>query len=241
MHNFSEWGLLWRLGLALVLSSVIGIEREVRQKNAGMRTYALVGTGAALFMLVSTYGFNDVLENRLIVLDPSRVAAQVVSGIGFIGGGLIFVQRNSVRGLTTAAGVWATAGVGLAVGGDLPILATAATFAYLLVSVGYPYLTLHLPGSLALTSPLRITYVDGAGVLRKLVAECSAHGFGISDLLVERETEPGDGHSEQPTVTVRLGLRGRGSLARLTAELETLDGVLSVRAADVNVTSTGER
>jgi hypothetical protein len=92
-----------------------------------------------------------------------------------------------------------------------------------------------------LTSPLRITYVDGAGVLRKLVAECSAHGFGISDLLVERETEPGDGHSEQPTVTVRLGLRGRGSLARLTAELETLDGVLSVRAADVNVTSTGER
>ncbi|MGH2871098.1 MAG: MgtC/SapB family protein, partial [Solirubrobacteraceae bacterium] len=93
MH-FSEWDLLWRLGLALVLSTAIGLEREVRQKNAGMRTYALVGTGAALIMLVSTYGFAGVLHSRLIVLDPSRVAAQVVSGIGFIGGGLIFVQRN---------------------------------------------------------------------------------------------------------------------------------------------------
>jgi putative Mg2+ transporter-C (MgtC) family protein len=235
MH-FSEWDLLWRLGLALVLSTAIGLEREIRQKNAGMRTYALVGTGAALFMLVSTYGFADVLVNRLIVLDPSRVAAQVVSGIGFIGGGLIFVQRNSVRGLTTAAGVWATAGVGLAAGGDLPILATAATFAYLLVSIGYPYITRRLPASLDMTSPVQITYVDGAGVLRRLMTECAAHGFSISDLSVERESGPADGdESAQRTVTVRLALRGRGSVAHLSAELEALDGVLRVRAGDANV------
>jgi putative Mg2+ transporter-C (MgtC) family protein len=238
MH-YSEWDLLWRLGLALVLSTVIGVEREIRQKNAGMRTYALVGTGAALFMLVSTYGFSDVLENRLIVLDPSRVAAQVVSGIGFIGGGLIFVQRNNVRGLTTAAGVWATAGVGLAAGGDLPILATAATFAYLLISVGYPYITRLMPGTDALLSPLLITYVDGAGVLRRLVAECSALGFSISDLSVEHEAD-GEGAEEQRTVTVRLALRGRGSIAQLGAELDALDGVLSVRAGDVNVTALAE-
>src|SRR6201996_9741145 len=124
MH-FSQWDLLWRIGLALLLSSLIGAEREIRQKNAGMRTYALVGTGAALFMLVSTYGFADVLQSKLIVLDPSRVADQVVSGIGFIGGGLIFVHRSSVRGLTTAAGIWAVAGIGLACGGGLPIIATA--------------------------------------------------------------------------------------------------------------------
>ncbi|MGH2835343.1 MAG: MgtC/SapB family protein [Solirubrobacteraceae bacterium] len=240
MH-FSEWDLLWRLGLALVLSSAIGVEREVRQKNAGMRTYALVGTGAALIMLVSTYGFSGVLQSRLIVLDPSRVAAQVVSGIGFIGGGLIFVQRNNVRGLTTAAGVWATAGVGLAAGGDLPVLATAGTVAYLLVSVGYPYITKHIPGSAALISPLLITYVDGAGVLRTLVAECSAFGFAISDLLVARETEPREGdETGRRTVTVRVALRGRGSMAQLTTELEAIDGVLSVRAADANVTSSSE-
>jgi putative Mg2+ transporter-C (MgtC) family protein len=240
MH-FSQWDLLWRLGLALVLSTIIGVEREVRQKNAGMRTYALVGTGAALFMLVSMYGFAGVLESKLIVLDPSRVAAGVVSGIGFIGGGLIFVQRSNVRGLTTAAGVWATAGVGLAAGGNLPILATGATVAYLLVSIGYPYLTRYIPGTEALFSRLLITYVDGAGVLRKLVAECSAHGFAISDLSVERETERVEGTDEADrTVTVKLALRGRGSMAQLTTELESLPGVLSVRAGDANVTSSAE-
>ena len=240
MH-FSEWDLLWRLGLALLLSTVIGVEREIRQKNAGMRTYALVGTGAALIMLVSIYGFSDVLENRLIVLDPSRVAAQVVSGIGFIGGGLIFVQRNSVRGLTTAAGVWSTAGVGLACGGNLPILATAATVIYLIVSVGYPYVTTRLPGTMSLSSRLLITYVDGAGVLRKLVAECSAFGFAIADLLVERETEAQEGDRPgERTVTVRLALRGRGSMAQLTTELESMDGVLAVRAGDANVESAIE-
>src|SRR5579875_2596872 len=160
MH-FTEWDLLWRLGLALGLSTVIGLEREIRQKNAGLRTHALVGTGAALFMLVSSYGFSDLLQAKTIVLDPSRVAAQVVSGIGFIGGGLIFVQRNNVRGLTTAAGVWATAGVGLAAGGDLPILAVGATVAYMIVSIGYPYITRRIPGTQALLSPLLITYVDG--------------------------------------------------------------------------------
>lgn len=239
MH-FSEWDLLWRLGLALVLSTVIGVEREIRQKNAGMRTYALVGTGAALFMLVSSYGFADILRTRLIILDPSRVAAQVVSGIGFIGAGLIFVQRGNVRGLTTAAGVWATAAVGLAAGGDLPILATAGTFVYLLVSVGYPYVTRRLPGTEALLSPLLITYVDGAGVLRKLVSETSSCGFAISDLKVERESNPTDGDGGPRTVTVQLALRGRGSIAGLTAELQAVEGVRSVRAGDVNVTSLVE-
>ncbi len=233
MH-ISQWDLLWRLGLALVLSSVIGVEREIRQKQAGMRTYALVGVGSALLMLVSAYGFSDVVVTNIVVLDPSRVAAQVVSGIGFIGGGLIFKQRNSVRGLTTAAGIWTTAAIGLAAGGDLPVLAVAGTVAYLLVSAGYPYITRRLPGSTALSSPLLITYVDGAGILRKLVAECSASGFAIADLFVEREGERAAGGPGR-TVTVRLALRGRGSVAHLSAELSALDGVLSVRAGDANV------
>ncbi|MGH3299068.1 MAG: MgtC/SapB family protein, partial [Trebonia sp.] len=107
------------LGLAFVLSALIGFERELRQKAAGLRTHTVVGVAAALIVLVSKYGFTDVLIRQVIVLDPSRVAAQVVSGIGFLGAGLIIVRRDSVHGLTTAATIWLTAGVGMAAGAGL--------------------------------------------------------------------------------------------------------------------------
>jgi putative Mg2+ transporter-C (MgtC) family protein len=110
------WLQLAELTLAFVLSALVGVEREIRQKSAGLRTHTLVGVSAALIMLVSKYGFTDVLANGRIVLDPSRVAAQVVSGIGFIGGGVIFMRRDVVRGLTTAASVWLTAALGMACG-----------------------------------------------------------------------------------------------------------------------------
>lgn len=122
---------LGELALALVLSSLIGLEREIRiMKSAGVRTHTLVGVAAALLMLVSKYGFSNVIVQNQIVLDPSRVAAQIVSGIGFIGGGLIFVQRDIVRGLTTAAGIWLTAAVGMACGAGLPVLALFVTASY---------------------------------------------------------------------------------------------------------------
>ena len=100
------WLQLAELTRAFFLSALVGLERELRQKSAGLRTHTLVGVSAALFMLVSKYGFMDVLANDRVVLDPSRVAAQVVSGIGFIGGGIIFMRRDVVRGLTTAASIW---------------------------------------------------------------------------------------------------------------------------------------
>src|SRR3954453_22121608 len=103
---FSELDELWKLALALALSGAIGLEREHRQKSAGLRTYTLVGLGSALFMLISKYGFFDVLLANEIVLDPSPAPAQIFFGNGFLGAGLIFVRRDSVRGLTTAAGVW---------------------------------------------------------------------------------------------------------------------------------------
>ena len=111
---------LAELALAFVLSALIGLEREIRQKSAGLRTYTLVGVSSALIMLVSKYGFTDILENGRVVLDPSRVAAQIVTGIGFIGGGVIFVRKDIVRGLTTASIVWLTAAVGMAAAAGLP-------------------------------------------------------------------------------------------------------------------------
>src|ERR1700749_3194313 len=104
---------LLELGTEFLLSAAIGLEREVRHKSAGLRTYTVVGTTAALFLLISKYGFMDVLSNGRVVLDPSRVAAQIVTGIGFIGAGLIFVKGDRVTGLTTAATVWLVTGLGM--------------------------------------------------------------------------------------------------------------------------------
>jgi putative Mg2+ transporter-C (MgtC) family protein len=223
----SQWDLLWRLAVALGLSSAIGLEREMRQKSAGLRTHSLVGLGAALFVLVSAYGFSDVLDQDHVVLDPSRVAAQIVSGIGFIGGGLIFVRRDSVRGLTTAAGVWVTAAVGTAAGAGLAILAAATTAAYFLIAYAYPALALRLPRSRWSSQSLRLTYLDGRGILRDALAMCTAAGFAVADLAVHHLGDRDD------AVAVQLELRGPGSLTGLASELGALDGVLAVGGEDV--------
>lgn len=109
--------IVLRIVLAGILAGAIGLERELRSKEAGLRTHFLVGVGSALIMIVSQYGFADVLRYNNISLDPSRIAAQVVSGIGFLGAGTIMVtSKNQIRGLTTAAGLWASACMGLAIG-----------------------------------------------------------------------------------------------------------------------------
>lgn len=110
-----------RLFVALLLGGVIGIEREYRSKEAGFRTHFLVALGSALFCIVSQYGFGVDLK------DSSRVAAQVVSGIGFLGAGTIIFQKNAVRGLTTAAGLWVTAAIGLACGTGMYVVAIIVT------------------------------------------------------------------------------------------------------------------
>lgn len=112
--------LVVQLVVAGVLGGLIGAEREYRAKVAGTRTHMLVALGAALMMIVSRYGFEGHG-------DPSRVAAQIVSGIGFIGAGAIMVHRHSVHGLTTAAGVWVAAGIGMAVASGLYVVSVAAT------------------------------------------------------------------------------------------------------------------
>ena len=119
--------MIGRLALAALLGSVIGLERERLLWAAGLRTHMLVCVGSCLIMLVSTYGFSDALGARNVVLDPSRVAAQVVSGIGFLGAGTILRRGEVVKGLTTAASLWAVAAIGLAIGGGLYVPAVATT------------------------------------------------------------------------------------------------------------------
>ncbi|KAB8075849.1 Mg2+ transporter MgtC family protein [Aspergillus leporis] len=150
------WIQVGQLLVATALSSIIGIERQLKHKSAGLRTNTLVGIGAALFMLTSKFGTLDVLDRSLIVLDPSRIAAQIVSGIGFIGGGIIFKERNEIRGLTTAAGVWLSAAVGAACGAGLLRLATIATGLYIVAVIVYPSISHFLQRRLNLESGLRL-------------------------------------------------------------------------------------
>ena len=131
-----EYQIILRLVVAAVLGSVVGIERERLNWVAGLRTHMLVCVGSALFMIVSFCGFADVLSQEHIALDPSRVAAQVVSGIGFLGAGTIVLRSKVVRGLTTAASLWTVAAIGLAVGGGLYVAATTTTVLVVIILAG---------------------------------------------------------------------------------------------------------
>ena len=130
------WDFVWRLVLAALFGTILGLDREYREKEAGFRTHFLVSLGSALMMIVSQYGFSEILTHDGVSLDPSRIAAQVVSGIGFIGAGTIIFNHQIVRGLTTAASLWATAGIGLTAGAGMSWLALAATILTLVALEG---------------------------------------------------------------------------------------------------------
>jgi putative Mg2+ transporter-C (MgtC) family protein len=239
------WQQLEELTLAFVLSALVGVERELRQKSAGLRTHTLVGVAAALFMLISKYGFMDVLANGRIVLDPSRVAAQVVSGIGFIGGGVIFMRRDVVRGLTTAASIWLTAALGMACGAGLPVLALATTAGHFAIMLGFPVLVRRLPRPRRMTADIRISYDDGRGLLRTILIKCTELRFAIDHVHLDRDDQTGASHEAaldladaegvapprrwpRATVTLRMQVKGKRPVSHLIAALSAIDGVREV-------------
>jgi len=231
---------LEELGMAFLLSAFVGIEREIRQKSAGLRTYTLVGVASALFMLVSKYGFMDVLSSGRVMVDPSRVAAQIVSGIGFIGGGVIFMRRDSVRGLTTAASVWMTAALGSACGAGLMGLALAAGFIHFIVMFALPPLLERLPHQMSDRAGIFLTYEDGRGLLRSVLVRCAQLRFTVAEVRIDRmaggdpvpseamqneagETIPARGH-----VTLYMHVTGPRPVAELVTALSEIGGVKSV-------------
>jgi putative Mg2+ transporter-C (MgtC) family protein len=221
----NTWIELLLLLIAFVLSMLIGVERQMQQKSAGVRTHTLVGTGAAVFTLVSGFGFANVLGTE-VNLDPSRIAAQVVSGVGFLGAGVIFMRRDMVRGLTTAATIWMTAAIGMACGAGMPVLAVVATAMHLVAVGPLARLTKFLP------SPDRrklvtVRYVDGSGVLRAILATATAMGFEASVLGTEVHREGGE-----PQVRASMRFTGRAPLQNLVLALDDLEGVTGVRLRD---------
>ena len=227
------WQPLISLALAALLSLIIGLEREFYAKAAGMRTYLLVGVGSALFTVVSKYGFADVVSTYNSGFDGSRVAAQVVSGIGFLGAGLIFVRRDAVRGLTTAAGIWFVAAVGMAAGAHLYAIAGGATLLYLLTMFGLRPLSGHMPHARATVREFEISYLDGHGILRTVMETVSGHGLRVLDLRVSGARDLDDGARLQ---SITLTAEGSSSvLDDLDDALLQVGGVHAVigRAAGV--------
>jgi putative Mg2+ transporter-C (MgtC) family protein len=248
--EFSGQGRLQleELFLAFVLSALVGLEREIRQKSAGLRTYTLVGVSAALFMLISKYGFMDVLQNDRVIVDPSRVAAQIVSGIGFIGGGVIFMRRDVVRGLTTAASVWLTAALGMACGAGLPILAVATTVGHIIIMLVFPRLVRYLPRERRARTTLRISYQERPDLLRSILVACTQLRFAIDNVEVERGTGSAADREamldladlegtdlERPlrdVVERRMQVRGKRPISNLIARLAEIQRVVRVGSVD---------
>lgn len=212
------------LTLAFLMSAAIGIERDIRQKSAGARTHILVGMGSALFTLVSAYGFSHLLGGD-VVLDPSRIAAQIVSGIGFIGAGVIFVRQNAVSGLTTAASIWVTAAVGMACGAGMPLIAGLTVVFYLLAVTLVTTLMRRLPRNHRAERYI-VRYADGRGILREILGTASQFGYETR-LVRTRRLETPEGFAVDATMTFTR--TRRVGAEQLFEELQELDGVLEIR------------
>lgn len=122
--------MIFRMIISCLCGIIIGFERENRAKEAGIRTHCIVACASAMMMIISKYGFEDLIQTPAsadVRLDPSRMAQGIVTGVGFLGAGTIYVQRSNIRGLTTAAGLWATCGIGMAIGGGLYVIGFSAT------------------------------------------------------------------------------------------------------------------
>lgn len=178
---------LLRMVIAALCGGVIGLERSRRRKEAGLRTHIIVAIGAALMMIVSKYGFMDILGMPGMRVDASRIAANVITGISFLGAGIIFMQDASIRGLTTAAGVWSMAGIGIAIGAGMYFVGISATLLILLIQIfTYGHLK-KLDGPIYET--FSITYENMPNGLELLKQELKERNILIHHIQMKKETD----------------------------------------------------
>ena len=194
-----EWNFILRLCVAGLCGTVIGLDREYRVKDAGFRTHFLVALGSALMMVVSQYGFEGFLaDHDGTRFDPGRIAAQVVSGIGFIGAGTIIIHRQLVRGLTTAASLWATAGIGLAAGAEMYVVAGAAT---LLTLFGLEVLTLFF-GELGHRRTMIVFSAADRAAIDEMFNRLQCRDYSVVSYEVEASRTP-EGVVHRATLVIR--------------------------------------
>lgn len=183
-YLLQQGDFLARIVLAAICGAIIGYERKSRMKEAGVRTHMIVALGSALFMVISKYGFSDIMGQNGIDIDPSRIASQVVSGIGFLGAGMIFVRKTFVSGLTTAAGVWTTAAVGMTMGAGLYVLALAATVLVLIIQAFFhrDLKWLHLPA----TEVISVVAEESEDTITSVQAALLSHKVEIVNFKAEK-------------------------------------------------------
>ncbi|OBH04112.1 MULTISPECIES: MgtC/SapB family protein [unclassified Mycobacterium] len=206
---------------AFGLTALIGLERTIQGKSAGLRTQTIVGTSSALIMLVSKFGFFDIVHEGTVTLDPSRVAAQIVSGVGFLGAGIIITRRGAVHGLTTAAAVWESAAIGMAVGAGLLLLAVAVVALHFVSALAFSAVERQLTARLRGTRRLTIIYENGRGVLRELLRICGQRDWQLTEL----DADAHDIDDGEVRVTMTLSGARMGSASDVFAEV---DGVVAI-------------
>lgn len=179
--------LLLRMIVACICGFAIGFERKNRAKDAGIRTHCIVAVASAMMMIVSKYGFNDMIEGMMFLdadvrLDPSRMAQGIVTGVGFLGSGLIFHQRGSTQGLTTAAGIWATSGIGMALGAGMYRIGVFTTIIMLIIQY-----FLHARNRFTKTHKtklLRVFGVSEEGYEKRMIEELAQKQISVSDVSI---------------------------------------------------------
>lgn len=184
---------MFRIVVAAACGAVIGVERSKRQKEAGIRTHLIVAIGSALMMVVSKYAFDDVVR-----ADASRIAANVITGVSFLGAGVIFVKDSSIKGLTTAAGIWATSGIGLAVGGGMIMVGIFSTVLIILVQIYLHKYAGNIEG--ALNTYIKVTLKSNqSNTMRRLISCLDEHQIEVVNQRVKR--------NKDDTYTVNLAIK----------------------------------
>jgi putative Mg2+ transporter-C (MgtC) family protein len=219
--------ILLRLAVAIVLGSLVGIEREIHEHSAGMRTIALVTLGCALFTIVSAYGFLDLVGTLHLTLDPTRIASYIVAGIGFLGAGTIFMSREGerIKGLTTAASIWVMAAIGIACGAGLLVEAIVTTALVIVVLVVFRYLEqLILPRGQANRQHIQIDAEMVTGQFIATIYEtCAASNLSIEKLRIST-TQEGE------IIEMVCQAASPSSLGNAIGSLRGLSGVRAIHA-----------
>lgn len=182
---------IFRIVLAGICGILIGYERKNRAKEAGLRTHCIVACASALMMVISKYAFFDLVQGDMypgvdIRLDPSRVAQGIVSGVGFLGAGMIFVRKNTIKGLTTAAGIWATSGIGMAIGGGMYVVGIVSTAIVLTIQ-----LVLHIDSRFTFTprnKRIKFFEVTEDGFQEKITNKLAGLEISVGDVSIERQS-----------------------------------------------------
>lgn len=218
------WTFIIRLLLATIFGALIGLEREYHAKEAGVRTHLLVALGSCLFMILSIYGFDAFLDHDNVSFDPSRIASQVVTGIGFIGAGTIILHKQAVRGLTTAAGVWVTAAIGLACGNGMYILAGVTTVT-VLSSLGL--INLYLP-SLS-QRERQITFLaEDYNVLTDILENLRKEKIVVLNYEMRKDAEENNG---KMLIVLKIRMKRYDTIEGMTSILKNFEKVELVQIA----------